>query len=180
MLFLRCSPPVVLLVLPHLCNPVAVHIQFVALSRPLQTFAAVSMCRNFPCRAQRCIKPIRTAHQGSHEARRGVYLASFKASAGAARQESQAFEFLTHTQRCGIVGHLQAIGLMLGLRLRTCRSGSVAALISCILARKRGPWSPSLLCCPFVKTYAWIISCSSTSCPACNESAAGQACDLHT
>ena len=69
---------------------------------------------------------------------------------------------------------------MLGLRLRTCRSGSVAALISCILARKRGPWSPSLLCCPFVKTYAWIISCSSTSCPARNESAAGQASDLHT
>ena len=43
---------------------------------------------------------------------------------------------------------------MLWPRLRTCRSGSVAALISCSLARKRGPWSPSLLCCPVVKTYA--------------------------
>ena len=70
LLLMRCSPPVVLLVLPHLCNPMVVHIQVVALSRPLQTFSALSMCRSFPCRAQLCTKPILTPHQGSHEARR--------------------------------------------------------------------------------------------------------------
>ena len=58
MISMTCSPPVVFLVLPHLYNPMVVHIQLVALSRPLQAFAALSMCRKFPHRTQHCIKPM--------------------------------------------------------------------------------------------------------------------------
>ena len=61
----RCSPPVVLLVLSHLRNPVMVHIQFVALSGPLQTFAAFSEYKGFPRRAQRCTEPM--AHCASRQ-----------------------------------------------------------------------------------------------------------------